>query len=54
VIASGGISRIEDVEQLMHHADSGITGVITGRAIYEGTLDLSAAQSMVDTFLGVH
>jgi phosphoribosylformimino-5-aminoimidazole carboxamide ribotide isomerase len=54
VIASGGISRIEDVEQLMHHADSGITGAITGRAIYEGTLDLSAAQSMVDTFLGVH
>ena len=53
VIASGGISRIEDVEQLMQHADSGITGAITGRAIYEGTLDLSAAQAMVDTFLGV-
>ena len=52
VIASGGISRIEDVEQLMHHAHAGITGAITGRAIYEGTLDLSAAQAMVDAFLG--
>ena len=46
VIASGGISRIEDVEQLMHHAHSGITGAITGRAIYEGTLDLGAAQTI--------
>jgi len=52
VIASGGISRIEDVEQLMQHAHAGITGAITGRAIYEGTLDLSAAQAMVDAFLG--
>lgn len=51
VIASGGISELEDVRALMHHARAGICGAITGRAIYEGTLDLAAAQAMVDSFL---
>jgi phosphoribosylformimino-5-aminoimidazole carboxamide ribotide isomerase len=53
VIASGGISDLEDVRQLMVHASAGICGVITGRAIYDGALDLGAAQSMVDAFLSV-
>ena len=52
VIASGGISQLEDVRGLMQHATAGICGAITGRAIYEGTLDLAAAQRMVDAFLG--
>lgn len=43
VIASGGIARIEDVESLAPHAKDGICGAITGRAIYEGTLDFAAA-----------
>ncbi len=43
VIASGGIARIEDVEALAPHAKDGICGAITGRAIYEGTLDFAAA-----------
>ena len=51
VIASGGISQVEDVRGLMQHASAGICGAITGRAIYEGTLDLAAAQAMVDAYL---
>ena len=51
VIASGGISHIDDVRGLMPHARDGICGAITGRAIYEGTLDLAAAQAEVDAFL---
>ena len=51
VIASGGISQLEDLRGLMHHASVGICGAITGRAIYEGTLDLAAAQTMVDAYL---
>ena len=35
VIASGGISHLEDVRGLMQHASAGICGAITGRAIYE-------------------
>jgi len=52
VIASGGISHLEDVRGLMQHAKAGICGAITGRAIYEGTLDLAVAQTMVDAYLG--
>ena len=51
VIASGGISQLNDVRGLMRHARAGICGAITGRAIYEGTLDLAAAQIMVDAYL---
>ncbi len=51
VIASGGISNLDDVRGLMPHARNGICGAITGRAIYEGTLDLAAAQAEVDSFL---
>ena len=43
VIASGGIARIEDVEALAKHVGDGVCGAITGRAIYEGTLDFAAA-----------
>lgn len=48
VIASGGITNIEDVRALCKVADEGIQGAITGRAIYEGTLDLAAAQKLAD------
>lgn len=43
VIASGGISGIEDVINLQGIADFGVIGMITGKALYEGTLDLSEA-----------
>ena len=43
VIASGGIATIADVRAVLAHEADGIVGMITGRAIYEGTLDLAAA-----------
>lgn len=43
VIASGGISDMEDVRHLLPLAEWGVTGMITGKAIYEGTLDLEEA-----------
>lgn len=48
VIASGGITNMSDIRELMKVADSGIVGAITGRAIYEGGLDLSEAQQYCD------
>jgi phosphoribosylformimino-5-aminoimidazole carboxamide ribotide isomerase len=52
VIASGGVSRMADIEELLKvaHTDTGagIMGAITGRAIYEGALDLAAAQRYCD------
>ncbi|MDF1622905.1 1-(5-phosphoribosyl)-5-[(5-phosphoribosylamino)methylideneamino]imidazole-4-carboxamide isomerase [Pseudohongiella nitratireducens] len=52
VIASGGVSRMEDIIQLCKVADTetgaGIMGAITGRAIYEGALDLGEAQAYCD------
>lgn len=43
VIASGGVKDLGDILALARHASDGIEGVITGRALYDGTLDLSAA-----------
>jgi phosphoribosylformimino-5-aminoimidazole carboxamide ribotide isomerase len=48
VIASGGISSLEDVRSLCGHEADGIVGAIAGRALYEGTLDLGAAQKLAD------
>lgn len=48
VIASGGIRSLDDIHQLCQVADAGITGAITGRAIYEGTLDFAQAQKLAD------
>jgi phosphoribosylformimino-5-aminoimidazole carboxamide ribotide isomerase len=48
VIASGGITNLEDIRRLCAVADTGIVGAITGRAIYEGTLDFAAAQKLAD------
>ncbi len=43
VIASGGISSLEDISNLMKIEPYGVTGAITGRAIYTGSLDLKEA-----------
>ena len=48
VIASGGVTNLEDIRALKAVAAQGILGAITGRAIYEGTLDLAAAQALCD------
>ena len=50
VIASGGITNIKDIENLCAVEYEGITGAITGRAIYEGTLDFIKAQQYADQF----
>lgn len=52
VIASGGITNLDDIRTLCGAADEGIEGAITGRAIYEGTLDFSAAQKLADELCG--
>ncbi|MFW2853608.1 1-(5-phosphoribosyl)-5-[(5-phosphoribosylamino)methylideneamino]imidazole-4-carboxamide isomerase [Sphingomonas sp. TX0543] len=46
VIASGGVKGIGDIHILALHARDGVEGVITGRALYDGRLDLSAALSV--------
>jgi len=43
VIASGGVTTLDDIKALKAVEEEGITGVIVGRAIYEGTVDLSEA-----------
>ncbi|KAA0873630.1 1-(5-phosphoribosyl)-5-[(5-phosphoribosylamino)methylideneamino]imidazole-4-carboxamide isomerase [Nitrincola tapanii] len=48
VIASGGVTDIEDIRRLAAVADQGILGAITGRAIYEGTLNVAEAQALSD------
>lgn len=48
VIASGGIRDLNDIKALCKVSGEGIEGAITGRAIYEGTLDFTAAQKLAD------
>lgn len=48
VIASGGITNMDDIRALKDVSDKGILGAITGRAIYEGTLDVAEAQQYCD------
>jgi phosphoribosylformimino-5-aminoimidazole carboxamide ribotide isomerase len=46
VIASGGVSSLKDIENLLAIESSGVVGVITGKAIYTGALDLAAAVAL--------
>jgi phosphoribosylformimino-5-aminoimidazole carboxamide ribotide isomerase len=46
VIASGGVKGLDDIRMLAVNAHLGIEGVITGRALYDGRLDLAAAIAM--------
>jgi len=48
VIASGGINGLDDIRALCKVQHEGITGAITGRAIYEGKLDFAKAQKLAD------
>jgi len=50
VIASGGITNIDDIRALGEVVGDGIMGAITGRAIYEGTLDFEEARKLAETF----
>ncbi|MBK9950027.1 MAG: 1-(5-phosphoribosyl)-5-[(5-phosphoribosylamino)methylideneamino]imidazole-4-carboxamide isomerase [Candidatus Competibacteraceae bacterium] len=46
VIASGGVSTLDDVKALCAVEKEGITGAIIGRALYDGAIDLAAAQQI--------
>lgn len=48
VIASGGISSLDDIRRLVELEDEGITGCIIGRALYEGTFKLAEAAKIVE------
>ena len=52
VIASGGVANIDDIRALCKVHAEGIDGAITGRAIYEGTLEFAEAQILADELCG--
>ncbi len=52
VIASGGLSNLEDIRKLCAVEDEGVEGVICGRSIYSGDLDFEAAQKLADELNG--
>jgi phosphoribosylformimino-5-aminoimidazole carboxamide ribotide isomerase len=52
VIASGGVKDLDDVKALCAVESEGIVGAITGRAVYQGTLDFSSAQKLADELCG--
>lgn len=47
VIASGGVASLDDVRQVYALANEGVSGVIIGRALYEGKIDLQEALSLL-------
>ncbi len=52
VVASGGVRGLDDIRALCARADEGISGVIVGRAIYDGALDFAEAQKLADELSG--
>ena len=48
VIAAGGISSIKDIEDLLPLEEYGVSGVITGRALYDGSIKLEEAMDIVN------
>jgi phosphoribosylformimino-5-aminoimidazole carboxamide ribotide isomerase len=48
VIASGGVTNIDDIKRLCASDEEGIVGVIVGRALYEGTIDLDEAHTIAN------
>ena len=48
VIASGGITNMDDIKALSAVEEEGIMGAITGRAIYDGSIDLAECQAWLD------
>lgn len=50
VIASGGITNLDDIRALGTIVADGVIGAITGRALYEGTLDFAEALKLAESF----
>jgi phosphoribosylformimino-5-aminoimidazole carboxamide ribotide isomerase len=51
IIASGGVSPLVDLRTLGEEMHRGISGAIVGRALYEGSLNLTEAQQLADSFV---
>lgn len=51
IIASGGLTNLDDIRALCGVAHEGVAGAITGRAIYEGSIDFAEAQQLADKLL---
>ncbi len=49
VVISGGMSNMQDIHNACSIEDTGVIATILGRSIYEGTIDLQEAQTVVDT-----
>lgn len=49
IIASGGLTNLDDIHALCAVEKEGVSGVITGRAIYEGSIDFAQAQKLADS-----
>lgn len=52
VFASGGIASLDDLRLLLELSDAGVAGAITGRAIYDGSLDFAAGLKLIDEYRG--
>ncbi len=52
VIASGGVSRLEDISHLLALESQGVEGIIIGKALYDQTLDFRDARKLVETHAG--
>jgi phosphoribosylformimino-5-aminoimidazole carboxamide ribotide isomerase len=48
VIASGGVSSLDDIKHVCKMTENGVVGAIIGRALYEGSLDFATAQKLAD------
>lgn len=48
VIASGGVSTLDDIRALLAVEEEGVEGAIIGRALYEGSINFADAQAIVD------
>jgi len=48
IIASGGVSSLADLEEIKRHEGSGIEGVISGRALYDGRINVGAALKLME------
>ena len=53
VIASGGITNLEDIKALGTIVEDGVTGARTGRAIYEGSLDFAEGAKLAEQFKAI-
>jgi 1-(5-phosphoribosyl)-5-[(5-phosphoribosylamino)methylideneamino] imidazole-4-carboxamide isomerase len=49
IIASGGLTNLDDIRALCAVEKEGVSGAITGRAIYEGSIDFAQSQKLADS-----